>query len=68
MQFFTDGRLYQIHVKKIAINSDMKQESLPSNEQMEIEPNEHDFVFINSERVPGKSLLHKLDIIYTMFS
>lgn len=76
IQFFTDGRPYQIRLARVLLPqngtaSKSKQEHL--DEPMEAASNvksdsQLQFVNINSARIPGESFLRKLDHIYTIFS
>jgi len=77
IQFFTDGRPYQIYVKRTDSqqngNVDLKQASATVGSQTEPMDAESsvdvgEYVAVNNARVPEKSLLRKLDYLFTYFS
>lgn len=82
IQFFTDGRPYQIRIACVSLpQNGSTSESKQENEATSSQPNNFDdpmedgnpsrelqFVTINNARIPGESFLRKLDYIFTMFS
>ncbi|KAI6190138.1 Mediator of RNA polymerase II transcription subunit 17 [Aphelenchoides bicaudatus] len=79
IQFFTDGRPYQMRVACVSppqngTSAESKHEDASSysnnfNDHMEdANDSQLNFVKINNDRIPGESFLRKLDYVYTMFS